>query len=113
VLTKYSFAVVVPDGDSDGTVDYKPRGGVPLRSHWFAADLENGSFAVLAPEGHELKHREIESRSVKKDTDGLVEALELSGATWRSFSSGRRSACGSFVPVRERHRTVIGCATGG
>jgi hypothetical protein len=77
VLTKYPFALVVSDTDRDGAVDYKPRGGVPLRSLWFAADLENGSFAVLSPEGYELKHREIENRSVKKDTDGLVEALEL------------------------------------
>jgi hypothetical protein len=77
MLTRRRAAEVVSDPDSDGMIQYHPRGGVPFRSVWVAVDLTNGSSAVASLRGFTVNHHEIELKSLKKGDDGLASALEL------------------------------------
>lgn len=63
-------ATVVPrmeqkaDEDGDGVVRLEPGRDVPLRSIWFAVDLETGEAAVAAPEGFPLQEGDLAGKAI-------------------------------------------------
>lgn len=81
VPTRIHVAEMLSDTPGAGAVTYKPGGGVPFRSLWFAADLASGSVGFATPQGFEPDHREIAPASIKKDADGLIAALEMERLT--------------------------------
>jgi hypothetical protein len=63
-------ATIVPrielqtDVDGDGKVRLELSSGVPLRSIWFAVDLETGEAGVGAPEGFPLLEAQMPERAI-------------------------------------------------
>lgn len=49
--TTVRIAEVVPDGDGDGRITYKPARPVAWKSLWFVVDARSGAWAVARPEG--------------------------------------------------------------
>lgn len=66
-----------PDTDGDGRVTCQPPDLVPRRSVWVAVDLASGRFATVAGPGYGAHHVALSDRTLKKNTDGLVEQLEV------------------------------------
>ncbi len=55
---------LVTEDDGDGKVRFELPDGVPVRSIWFAVDLETGEAGVAAPEELGLQEGQLSSRAV-------------------------------------------------
>lgn len=77
MLSKKGVAQILTDSDSNGVVTYAPADGIAPRSVWVAVSLATGALAVAAPDDWPLDQREIKLTSLKRDADGLVDALEI------------------------------------
>jgi hypothetical protein len=75
--TSRRFQEILTDADRDGVLSYEPIGGVPLRSIWTIVDLESGVKVTRVPEGYDLVEREIDSKELKKASDGSLDSLVL------------------------------------
>lgn len=70
-------ATIVPrielltDEDGDGKVRFDLGQDVPLRSIWFAVDLETGEAGVAAPEDFGLQEAEFPARAIPAALNGL------------------------------------------
>ncbi|MES1243844.1 MAG: hypothetical protein ABUT39_19720 [Acidobacteriota bacterium] len=70
-------ATIVPrielaaDEDGDGQVRFDLGRDVPLRSIWFAVDLETGEAGVAAPEDFGLQEAELPARAIPAALNGL------------------------------------------
>jgi hypothetical protein len=61
----------VDDGDGDGKVRLDLARPVPLRSIWFAVDLETGEAGVAAPEGFPLLEATLPDQAIAAALDRL------------------------------------------
>lgn len=62
---------LVADEDGDGKVRLDLGQAVPLRSIWFAVDLETGEAGVTAPEDFGLQEAELPVRAIPAALNGL------------------------------------------
>lgn len=62
---------LVADEDGDGNVRFDLGQDVPLRSIWFAVDLETGEAGVTAPEDFGLQEAEFPARAIPAALNGL------------------------------------------
>lgn len=69
-------AVTLRDEDGDGTIQFTPDGGVPLRSVWTATDFTSGATVAGAHPRFPLVVNELAASSFKKDAEGAIGRLE-------------------------------------
>jgi hypothetical protein len=81
VQTFSTFSEALIDPDGDGTIVFTPPSGIPVRSVWVAVDIGSGSRAIGSRVGHQVISVIFPLQSLKKNADGLVEALEQNRAT--------------------------------
>jgi hypothetical protein len=70
-----SFAEVLTDTDSDGTVVFKPKELLPYRSVVAAVDYGSGAVTIGGPAGYEINMR-LPGNAVKKNAAGDVLEFE-------------------------------------
>jgi hypothetical protein len=67
------LAVIVPDDNNDGIVEYTPASAISMRSIWVAIDKQNGHFGVSSGGGHDYPTRDVdpirEALKAQLDTD--------------------------------------------
>lgn len=69
-------ATVLTDDDRDGTIEFTPKGPIPLRSVWVAVDLATGTQAAGAQTLFPLLVTGIQASRFKRDAEGAIAQME-------------------------------------
>ena len=68
-------AIVLKDNDQDGSVQFVPPDGVPLRSVWVAVDETSGNYVVGSLPDFPVEETPISGDSFRRNVQNDIEAL--------------------------------------